>query len=150
MDTIARGNAAEGSVLAALLRARVPVLVPFGGGIPFDLVAVTPPDGDLVRIQVKSGRIRKGCVRFNTCSTDHGNGRQPYNGRADVIAVHVSQNEDIFVVPVGECPSFRGMLRLRPPQNNQRRGIRFAADYTLERWIESLASGFANEQLRQS
>ncbi len=87
---------------------------------------------------------------FNTCSTDHGSGRQPYTGRADVIAVHVSQNEDIFVIPVGECPSFQGMLRLTPPQNNQRRGIRFAADYTLDNWIESLASGVVNRLPRAS
>jgi hypothetical protein len=32
MDTISRGNAAEAAVLAALIRADIPVYIPFGGG----------------------------------------------------------------------------------------------------------------------
>jgi hypothetical protein len=140
MDTISRGNAAEGAVLASLVRAGIAVFTPFGGGTAFDLVAVTPPDGDLVRVQVKSGRVRQGCVSFNACSTDHGNGRQPYTGRADAIAVDVPEVDEVFVVPVDDCPSFVGRLRLTPTRNNQKRGIRFAADYTLASWIHSLTS----------
>lgn len=138
MDTIHRGNAAEAAVLAALVAADIPVLVPFGQGLAFDLAAVIPPRGEVIRIQVKSGRIRKGCVEFNTCSTDHGAGRQLYKGRAEVIAVHVSDLDRLFIVPVDECPSSKGYLRLDRPRNNQRRRVRLAADYTLERWIGSL------------
>jgi hypothetical protein len=140
MDTISRGNAAEAAVLAALIRADIPVYIPFGGGGPVDLIAIMPPDGHIARIQVKSGRIRKGCVRFNTCSTDHGNGRQPYTGRADLIAVHEPNHDEVFMVPVEDCPSRLGLLRLTPTRNNQQRRIRFAADYTLAGWIDSLGS----------
>lgn len=139
MDTIRKGNAAEAAVLAALIDAGIGVLIPFGGGTPFDLVAVTPPEGDLVRIQVKSGRIRKGCVEFNSSSTDHGKGQLPYTGRADLIAVHVREIRETFAVPVDDCAPFRGYLRVDAPRNNQRRGIRFAADYTLEAWLRSVA-----------
>ena len=138
MDTIRRGNAAEASVLKKLIWAGIPVLVPFGGGLPFDLGAALPPDGDVLRIQVKSGRIRKGCVEFNSCSTDHGAGRQSYDGRADVIAVHVPELDDVFIVPVPECPPFRGYLRLHPPRNNQRRRIRFAVDYSFDSWVRDV------------
>jgi hypothetical protein len=112
--------------------------VPFGGGTPFDLVAVRPGAGELIRIQVKSGRIRKGAVTFNTTSTDHGNGRQTYIGRADVIAVHLAQTEEIFVLPVEDCPSFMGRLRLTPTRNNQVRRVRFAANHTFAGWVKSL------------
>lgn len=140
METIHRGNAAEAAVLHKLIAAGFGVLLPFGGGCAFDLGAVPIPDGDLLRIQVKSGRTRGDCVVFNTCSTDHGSGRRNYEGRADVIAVHAPERDEVFMVPVGDCPSFQGALRLRPTRNNQQRGIRYAADYEFGKWVEAARS----------
>jgi PD-(D/E)XK endonuclease len=142
VQTVNRGNAAEAAVLAALARADILVLIPFGEGAAFDLAAVVPPDGDVVRIQVKSGRIRNGCVEFNTCSTDHGSGRGSYVGRAEVIAVHADDPQALFVVPVEACPTSKGYLRLEQPRNNQRRRVRLAADYEFERWVRGLFDGF--------
>jgi hypothetical protein len=141
VKTIHRGNAAEAAVLAALARADIPVLLPFGGGLAFDLAAVIPPDERIIRIQVKSGRVRNGCVEFNSCSTDHGSGRQVYVGKAEVIAVHVHESERLFVVPVESCPTSKGYLRLDPPKNQQRRRIRLAADYEFDRWVRALCLG---------
>jgi PD-(D/E)XK endonuclease len=138
VDTIQKGNAAEAAVMNRLVSAGIGVLIPFGGGLSFDLGAVIPPEGDVVRIQVKCGRMRDGCVRFNTCSTDHGMGRQSYEGRADLIAVYVAESERIFMLPVSACPAYLGMLRLCPPRNNQRRGIRFAEDHSFETWLSEL------------
>lgn len=137
MSTIIRGNHAEAAVLHALTKAGIPVLVPLGDGLHFDLAGVTG-DGAILRIQVKSGRVRKGCVEFNSCSTDHGHGRQHYRGRADAIAVHVSSLDRIYMVPVDDCPDYRGYLRLHTPRNHQRRGVRMAEDYTFENWLLSL------------
>jgi hypothetical protein len=139
MNTITRGNDAEAAVLRSLIRVGVHVLVPFGDGLAFDLAGAMP-DGSLIRIQVKSGRIRNGCVEFNSCSTDHGRGRLHYRGRADVIAVHVASLDRVFIVPVDDCPSFRGYLRVVPPRNNQRRRVRLAEDYSIESWAESIAA----------
>jgi PD-(D/E)XK endonuclease len=139
VNTIARGNAAEAAVLQALVAAGVSVLIPFGDGLPFDLGAVVP-GGAILRLQVKCGRIRNGCVEFNAASTDHGRGRLDYRGRADVLAVHVASISRVFIVPVDDCPVYTGILRLDAPRNNQRRGVRFAEDYALERWLESQMS----------
>jgi PD-(D/E)XK nuclease superfamily protein len=133
MSTIVQGNAAEAAVLQLLTGAGVHVLVPFGDGLPFDLAGVLP-DGSMLRLQVKSGRVRNGCVEFNSCSTDHGHGRQHYRGRADLIAVYVPSLARTFMVPVNDCPSFRGYLRLTSPRNNQRRRVRLAEDYSFESW----------------
>jgi hypothetical protein len=38
-------------------------------------------------------------------------GRQTYEGRADVIAVHVQETDSVFMVPVSECRSYAGLLR---------------------------------------
>ena len=138
METIHRGNAAEAAVLARLISGGIHVLLPFGNGLAFDLAAAIPPEGRVLRIQVKSGRIRKGCIRFNTYSTDHGNGQQTYDGRADLIAVHVRSIDAVFMVPVTDCPRSEAYLRLVHTKNNQRRRIRLAADYSFEKWISSL------------
>ena len=139
VSTVVRGNAAEAAVLKALVQAGVHVLVPFGGGLPFDLAAVTH-EGTLLRLQVKSGRIHNGSVEFNTCSTDHGQGAQHYRGRADFLAVYVAAIDRVFVVPVAECPAAKGYLRLSAARNNQRRRVRLAEDYAFESWAESIGT----------
>jgi hypothetical protein len=142
VTTIARGNAAEAAVLHALTAAGIHILVPFGDGLPFDLAAVVP-GGRVLRLQVKCGRVRKGCIEFKASSTDHGRGQLHYRGRADVIAVYVATLARVFMVPVDDCPSFRGYLRVDAPRNNQRRRVRMAEDYSLETWSESLGSAVA-------
>lgn len=142
MSTITRGNAAEAAVLHALVAAGFHVLVPFGSGLPFDLAVVTP-DGHILRLQVKSGRVRDGCVEFKSSSTNHGRGQRDYRGRADVIAVYAASLARVFMVPVDDCPSFTGYLRLDPPRNNQRRRVRLAEEYSFETWAGSFALAVA-------
>ncbi len=139
MSTIATGNASEAAVLQALTAARIHVLIPFGDGLCFDLAGVAP-DGTIMRIQVKSGRVRKGCVELNSSSTDHGSGQQHYRGRADLLAVYVRSLPRIFMVPVDDCPLSRGYLRLDAARNNQRRRVRMAESYSFEAWVGSLGA----------
>jgi len=134
VDTRTAGDVAEAAVLHALTAAGLLVLTPFGRFGPYDLVVETTP-GSFVRVQVKSGRIRKGCVEFNCRGTDHGRGTGSYLGRADVFAVHVHATGTQFVVPVAEAMASKMYLRCAPPANNQRRGIRFADDYRLDTWV---------------
>jgi hypothetical protein len=63
VNTIARGNAAEAAVLQAFAAAGISVLIPFGSGLSFDL-AVVMPGSAILRVQVKCGRVRNGCVEF--------------------------------------------------------------------------------------
>jgi hypothetical protein len=137
VSTIAKGNAAEAAVVHALEKAGIVTLLPFGGGCPFDVAALTLGD-DLLRVQVKCGRVRQGCVEFNAYSTDHGRGPVPYHGRADLIGVYVPALDRVFMVPVGDCPPSKPRLRLEPTRNNQRLRVRFAEDYAFERWLETL------------
>jgi hypothetical protein len=139
MSTIARGNTAEAAVLHALSAAGLTVLVPFGGGTPYDLVADT---GDaLVKVQVKCGRVRGDCIEFNSAGTNHGRGQVSYVGRADVFGVHAPELDRVFIVPVEHCAPNRGYLRLTPTRNNQRRRVRFAADYAVDAWAATFARG---------
>jgi PD-(D/E)XK endonuclease len=141
MDTITRGNAAEAAVVNALVHAAVHVFVPFGDGCPYDLLADT--GDERIRIQVKCARVRKDCVVFNSCTTDHGRGRANYCGRADAFAIYVPELARVYIVPVEDCGNFQGRLRLAPTRNNQRKGVRYAEDYAIERWAASLSRAAA-------
>jgi hypothetical protein len=71
---------------------------------------------------------------FNCRSTDHGRGPQPYTGLADIFGVYFPPSSAIYLVPIDAVPGFEGRLRLEPPLNNQRRKIRLAAEFEIDRW----------------
>jgi PD-(D/E)XK endonuclease len=135
MKTATRGNAAEARILSEFVCRGFNVLTPFGGGQPYDL-AVDLGDRFL-RVQCKTAwLVARGCLVFNSRSTDHGRGRVPYDGLADLFAVHLPPTDAIYLIPVRAVQSHLGRLRLEPTKNNQRRGVRLAADFEIERWSE--------------
>ena len=73
---------------------------------------------------------------FNARSTDHGRGPQPYHGLADVFGVYFPPRKTVYLVPVNAIPGSEGRLRLLPTLNNQRKGIRFAAEFEFDRWSD--------------
>lgn len=128
------GNAGEATVLAALARRGFGVLVPFGEGQPYDL-AVDLGDGMFVRVQCKTAWPRQGCIIFNSRSTDHGRGPQSYVGLADIFGVYFPPNQAVYLVPIDAVAQFEGRLRVEPTLNNQRRKIRQARDFEIDRWM---------------
>lgn len=133
MDTRTRGDVAEAAVLQTLVAARFIVSIPFGRFGPYDLAVETP--GGFVRVQVKSGRLRGGCVEFNCVGTDHGDGVKSYVDRADVFAVHVHATGEQYLVPVADAMAAKMLLRVKPTLNNQVSRVRFARDYRLADWV---------------
>jgi hypothetical protein len=140
MDTRLRGDEAEAAVLHALVRQGLTVWLPWSRSGASDLL-IENPAGSMVKAQVKSGRVREGCVIANCRSTDHGGGRLTYAGRADVIMVHAAELAAQFVVPVDQAMGFFIRLRLEPPRNHQRSGVRFAHEHRLEDWVRAFAAG---------
>jgi hypothetical protein len=134
MKTATRGNAAEAQALAAFARRGFDVLTLFGGGQPFDLV-VHLDGARFLRVQCKTAwLIAHGCLAFHSRSTDHGRGRQPYLGLAELFAAYLAAHDSVYLVPVGLVPGHLGRLRLQPTRNNQRRGVRFAAEFEIDQW----------------
>jgi hypothetical protein len=133
MTTAGKGNATEAAVLNAFVVVDYPVLVPFGGGHAYDLGVDLGRDGFL-RVQCKTGRPTGDCIVFNSRTTDHGQGRRTYEGLADIFGVHFPPTGAVYLVPVSDVPGFVPRLRLRPTRNNQKQGIRFAADYEFGKW----------------
>lgn len=135
MKSAARGNVAEAAVLNNLVRRGLHVLVPFGSGHPYDLV-VDIGGADFLRIQCKRAWPLKGCLVFNSRSTDHGRGPQSYAGLADLFGVYFPPTDKVFLVPIDGVATFEGRLRLEPPRNNQRKRIRLAEEFEIDRWTE--------------
>jgi PD-(D/E)XK endonuclease len=104
----------------------------FGDGHPYDLVVHVRIDRFL-RVQCKSARLLEGWVTFNSRTTDHGRGRRPYLRLADAFGVYFAPTRAVYLVPVCLVSTFQVRLRLQPARNNQRQGVRLAADYEIER-----------------
>jgi hypothetical protein len=139
MKTATRGNAGEAAILRALVEKGWEVLLPFGGGQPYDL-AVHLTGSLFARVQCKTAWEERGCLLFNSLSTDHGHGAQPYVGRADVFGVYLPSRNAVYLVPIDGVAPSHGRLRLEPALNNQRKRIRMAEDFEIETWtIEELA-----------
>ena len=131
-DTKSVGDRSEAIVLAELVKKGYLVSIPFGENQRYDLLA---DDGDrILRVQVKTGRLRRDVIEYS-CSSSHthrgGTHARPYFGQADAIAVYCPQNGKVYLVPEAEFVASRAHLRLTPPVNNQRRGIRWASRFEL-------------------
>jgi hypothetical protein len=126
-----KGKTSEAIILMALVSLGKVVLIPWGEE-RYDLVL---DEGDrFVRVQCKTGTLRRGLVVFKTCITD---ARRPlgdggYAGQVDAFAVYCPQLKRAFFVPIAAVTSpFWGYLRVEPPLNGQVRNIRWARDYEL-------------------
>jgi len=135
MLTAVRGNMSESAVLHAFLKRGFHVMLPFGGGCPFDLVAATE-SGQLIRIQVKTGWSEGGCVAFNTHSTDHGKGPGSYKGKADLFGVYFEMTDRVYLIPVGAVGTSECRLRIEPARNNQCRRVKLAKDFEFDHWTD--------------
>ncbi|HEY0069536.1 MAG TPA: group I intron-associated PD-(D/E)XK endonuclease [Chloroflexia bacterium] len=130
-DTTIIGNISEAQVLLALIQAGYTVLKPFGDGCKYDLVI---DDGYMLqRVQCKTGRLKNGCVVFNSYSVaGNSNGkRQGYTGLADLFAVYCPANGQVYLVPVTDVGVGGVLLRIEPTQNSQQRRVRWASQYAL-------------------
>ncbi|MGH9203436.1 MAG: group I intron-associated PD-(D/E)XK endonuclease, partial [Vicinamibacterales bacterium] len=120
------------AVMAALREAGFDLYVPFGENTRVDLII---DDGNRLARVRKTGRLRLGAVRFNTCSiyAHHPNRkvvRRDYLGQIDYWGVHCPETCGVYLVPIADAPVRKqAALRVDPSRNNQRRFVRLAADY---------------------
>ena len=131
MNTKAVGDMSQGAVIAALLKAGQVVLLPFGDNQRYDLVV--EQNGEFKRVQVKTGRLKDGSIRFQTCSTyaHRGRGKKDYRGQADLFGIYCPENEKTYLVPVDVVGTTNGRMRIDPPKNGQVAGTRQAVDFEL-------------------
>lgn len=117
-------------VLAHLVKSGAVVLMPFGNNQRYDFV-VDLGTGAFERIQVKTGRLVNGSVRFKTSSVNGFTGKRTgYDGGADTFYVYCPENEQVYRVPVDECGASNFTLRVDPiPAGKEHLVRRWAKDY---------------------
>jgi PD-(D/E)XK endonuclease len=125
------------AIVLALELTGFEVFLPLGENTRCDLVI---DDGSrLARVQCKTGRLRKGAVRFKVCSSyaHHPNPKvlkRDYLGEVDYFGIYCRETEGAYLIPIEEIQlRWEGALRVDEPRNNQHRRIRFAADYQIAR-----------------
>jgi hypothetical protein len=124
-------------IMLALRELGRAVYLPFGENTRCDLII---DDGiELARVQCKTGRLRRGAIRFNACSSyaHHAaprNTTRDYQGEVDFFAVYCPETCGVYLIPIDQVPLKRqGALRVDPARNGQRRRIRLAADFEIGR-----------------
>jgi hypothetical protein len=126
------GLRTEAAILAELVRRGYQVLVPFGTNQRYDLVLDI--EGEFIRVQCKTGRLRNGAVTFSTRSIRTNTKKvlfRNYVGDAELFLVYCPDTRAIYAVPVDEAPDGFGTLRVEPTRNGQAEGVRWARDYEL-------------------
>lgn len=128
-----KGELSQAKVMATLLEKGKVILLPFGDNQRYDLVI--DEGGTLVRVQVKTGRVKASgdTIVFNTCSNHPGPGRRPYKGEADMFGIYCPETATVYMVPVADCGATEAHLRIAAPRSLVNRStIRWAKDYELK------------------
>jgi hypothetical protein len=114
---------------------------------------VIDENGRLARVQIKTGRLRLGAVRFAVCSA-YGHHRNPathrrsYHGEVDYFGVYCPETAGVYVIPIGAIDvRCQCALRVHPPRNNQHEGVRYAAPFEIGRVAVDLADRRLDESV---
>jgi hypothetical protein len=123
------GDISEAIVRARFIEKGYVVLIPQNSSLRYDIVV--EKDGIFQRVQIKTGRLLDNeAVYFSASSKDPlTKADVPYHGHIDLFAIYCPHNQQIYVMPVQDATSTTCTLRLKPTKNNQKNGIRWAADY---------------------
>ena len=126
------GHRSEAAVFAQLVVRGYRILLPFGVNQRYDMVLDN--DGDLLKAQINTGRLRNGAIEFSaviTQSNTNGTRRKFYTGEVDLFIVYCRENRRTYVIPANEVPQTGMYLRLDPPRNNQAKRVRWAREFEL-------------------
>lgn len=128
------GEVGRWQIISVLARQRKHLLLPIGDHLRYDLVI--DEGGTFLRVQCKTGRLRKGAVHFATCSVDSRSQqgkclRRSYRGEVELFGVYCADNNKCYLVPVGKVGTNEGCLRIDPPRNGQKTRIIWAEDYEI-------------------
>jgi hypothetical protein len=105
--------------------------VPFGDNQRYDLIV--DDGGRLWRAQVKTARVRNGCLMFNCCSQNVlTQQRKSYHGQIDLFLVYSPATDKVYRILIEDAPGVEMSLRLEPAKaKGPKSTIRWAADYEL-------------------
>jgi len=129
MDSNDIGDASEAIVLSELTQIGYTVSIPFSDSSRYDLVVEV--DGDLEKVQVKTGRMDNGCVTFQ-CRSKNRNKQDFYTPEeVDAYCVYSEEQDSVYWILFDEAGK-RGMrLRVDEDIKNSPQ-VNWARDFLLQ------------------
>lgn len=129
--TTEKGEIGEAMVIADLIRQGHDVAIPFGHNLPFDLIVVRKEDGTLEKVQVKfrtsNGRTVRATARSSSAWVQH----RYTADEVDWLAIYEATTSQCFYLPSSVWEGHEELtLRIKPTLNGQKKGIRWAHEFT--------------------
>ena len=137
------GNLTELQCMTYLYGLGYSISIPFGNADKYDLILDIK--SKLYKIQIKHSSEHKNdfgeveYIKFKCTWQSHNtNGYAKVQYQENEIDFFATfWNGKCYLVPVDECSNEK-ILRIKPPKNNQRKGISFLEDYLSEKVISKL------------
>lgn len=111
-----------------MIRRGIPVSRPFSDNERYDIL-VEDEEERLYKVQIKTGWLSHGVLRFHTRSQHTnagGNVYKPYDGTVDYLLVHAEELDELFLIGVHE---FDVLVSLRVEEPHQRHRTTQWAEY---------------------
>jgi hypothetical protein len=143
------GDISESAVITALIKCGYEVSIPFGENHRYDIIV--DKDGVLSRIQIKSGRLRRGVVDYAACSSHSHRGgpnSRSYQGEVDYFGVYCKDTDSVYLIPSADAPATRGSLRIDRTKQGQSKKIRWAHPYVIQVCTPVLVGSAAESVVR--
>ena len=125
------GQNTEAQILARFLKYGKTVLFPFGDNERYDLVV--DEEGDFIRVQCKTGEYLTDIgdsFIFSSRSTNWNNGKSKnYYGQADIFAIYLRENDEVYIFKVNNCSSRQVTVRL---VNYKENNVKFSNNHILQ------------------
>ena len=143
MKTKQKGLLSEQVVICELLRRDYTVLTTIGDNARYDLVL--DYKGTLLKVQVKTGRLRNGAIVFQTRSTQSNRRKRYssyYSGQINLFMLYCPETEQVYFCPI-ELAGSEGRLRVDEAQSCNQFGRKWAHDFTLDKldaWLERIGT----------
>ena len=137
MNSKDKGNIGEGIILAEFVKRDIPVAIPFGDNVRYDLVAEF--NGKLNKIQVKyCGQLTENNSISCPCasSTNHTTNKHytTYENDVDYMAFYLKAWNVCLLVLIEDIGSKRSItFRKDKPKNNQTIGINLIENYSFNK-----------------
>ena len=130
MNTNTKGDLSVSAFIFKCQKNLIDVATPFGVK-RYDLLIFL--NNKWNRVQVKTGHIKNGVVRFRTssivCRTKYKYIQKSYRDEIEFFGVYVSTIDKTYLIPVDEVSEDWGILRLSDTKNGQKTKIRWAINF---------------------
>lgn len=132
MNNKDKGDLSEAKALFEFQKLGIPVAIPWGDNLRYDLVIEL--NNQFFRVQVKTANEEvNGAIRcYARSSTNHTTNKKlsTYEGEVDYFVFYNQIRDLIAIVPIEDIGKHKTIsLRIDSPKNNQQKDIKFFDDY---------------------